>query len=136
MLFTASLKVNRPDRQPTPDRRRKYLAGRRAQSTAGRTVIVVDDGIATGTTVRVTLRALRLAGAARAILAVPVAPKNTLDTLQAEVDEIVRVNTPEPFLAVGQHYADFEQISDEEVVKLMDEASKLVVAELVGDYGR
>lgn len=107
-------------------RRQKYLAGRRALPIAGRTVIVVDDGIATGGTVRVALRAMSRAGAARVILAVPVAPPDTLDALQADAGEIICLSTPDPFFSVGEHYASFEQTSDEEVIRLMDEVRPLV----------
>lgn len=106
------------------ERRRKYLAGRPPQPVAGRAVIAVDDGIATGGTVRIALRALRRAGAARVILAVPVAPADVLEALRDEADEIICLSTPEPFFAVGQHYADFAQTSDEEVVRLMDDIRK------------
>ncbi|MEJ0094105.1 MAG: phosphoribosyltransferase [Methylocella sp.] len=100
-------------------RRRLYLGQRRAAPIKGRFVIVVDDGIATGGTIRAALKALRRAGAKRIVLAVPVAPRDTLDALRLEADEIVCLSTPEPFSAVGLHYADFKQTSDEEVIQLL-----------------
>lgn len=106
-------------------RRSAYRGDRPSHTVGGRTVIVVDDGIATGSTVRVALQALRRAGAARLVLAVPVAPRETLAELAQEVDEIVCLATPEPFYAVGEHYADFEQTSDEEVVELLRAAENL-----------
>lgn len=100
-------------------RREAYLGGAPHMPIAGRTVIVVDDGIATGGTVRASLRALRKKQPAKLILAVPVAPKDTLDSLAGECDAIVCLATPEPFYAVGAHYADFAQTSDDEVKRLL-----------------
>jgi putative phosphoribosyl transferase len=97
-------------------RRALYLRGRAAVDVKGATVIVVDDGIATGTTVRAALKALRRRGAARLVLAVPVAPHDTLTQLQREVDRIVCLAEPYPFRAIGLHYEDFEQVSDEAVI--------------------
>lgn len=88
----------------------------------GRTAIVVDDGIATGNTAMVALQALGTAGAAKIVLAVPVAPRDTLDTLRAFCDEIVCLATPSPFYAVGAHYRDFGQTSDAEVIQFLHEA--------------
>lgn len=96
-------------------RRSAYRPGAGAPEVAGHTVVVVDDGIATGATVRAALRALRRRGAARLVLAVPVAPADTLAALRAEVDAIVCLEQPLPFVAVGRHYADFTQVSDDEV---------------------
>ncbi|KLK90184.1 phosphoribosyltransferase [Microvirga vignae] len=103
-------------------RRQHYLAGRRPVDVQGRVAIVVDDGIATGSTVRAALKGLAQARPARLILAVPVAPKDTVDRLRAEADEVICLMTPEPFYAVGQHYDDFRQTSDREVTTLLDEA--------------
>lgn len=82
-------------------------------------MILVDDGIATGGTVRAALRALRKAGADRIVLAVPVAPRDVLEALSHECDEIVCLASPYPFHAVGAHYANFDQTSDEDVVRLL-----------------
>jgi putative phosphoribosyl transferase len=102
------------------ERRRKvYLGDRSPVSIAGRTVIVVDDGIATGSTARIALRAIGNAGVGRIVLAVPVAPRETLDMLKQDVDEIVCLSTPSPFIAVGAHYDDFGQLADEDVVSLL-----------------
>jgi putative phosphoribosyl transferase len=84
-----------------------------------RSVIVVDDGIATGGTVRAALQALAKSGAAQVILAVPVAPRNVLPSLSALCDRVVCLETPSPFYAVGAHYVDFRQTTDEEVVEAM-----------------
>ena len=110
------------------ERRRKVYLGDRVPSPAkDRTVIVVDDGIATGATVTIALRALRRAGPARLVLAVPVAPAETIASLKKEADEIVCLATPEPFYAVGLHYADFSQTSDEEVSELLAETRATTV---------
>jgi putative phosphoribosyl transferase len=96
-------------------RRTCYLGARPRVPLAGRSVVLVDDGIATGTTVRAALKALRRSGAAELVLAVPVAPADTLAQLRAEVDRIVCLRQPQPFRAVGLHYEDFRQVEDDEV---------------------
>ena len=104
------------------ERRRKVYRGNRPPvPLAGRTVIVVDDGIATGSTARTALRAIRNAGARKIVLAVPVAPKDALDELQTEVDEIICLSTPSPFFAVGAHYVEFGQLVDADVISLLKE---------------
>ncbi|ABL72775.1 phosphoribosyltransferase (plasmid) [Paracoccus denitrificans] len=105
-------------------RRQAYRGTRPAPEIRGRTVIVVDDGIATGATMRIALRALARSGAARVIVAVPVAPPDVLELIRAEADEVVCLRTPEPFHAVGFHYDDFDQTSDEEVVRALAEAGR------------
>jgi putative phosphoribosyl transferase len=104
-------------------RRALYLRGRTPVPVQGATVIVVDDGIATGTTVRAALKALRRRGAARIVLAVPVAPHDTLMALAREVDRIVCLAEPDPFRAIGLHYDDFHQVSDDEVIAALDAAA-------------
>ena len=104
-------------------RRGVYLRGRAPVPVAGATVIVVDDGIATGTTVRAALKALRRRNPARLVLAVPVAPSDTLALLRAEVDDIVCLAEPYPFHAIGLHYVDFHQVSDDEVLAALDAAN-------------
>jgi putative phosphoribosyl transferase len=100
-------------------RRRLYLAGRPPVAVAGRTAIVVDDGIATGYTMRAALRAIRRRGPRHLVLAVPVAPPETVAALAAEVDEIVCLSTPDHFGAIGQFYADFRQVEEAEVIALL-----------------
>lgn len=100
-------------------RRRLYLGGRAPADVAGATAIVVDDGIATGATVRAALKALRRRNAARIVLAVPVAPSDTLEELRAEVDEVVCLQAAEHFMSVGQFYGDFRQVDDAEVMRLL-----------------
>jgi putative phosphoribosyl transferase len=97
-------------------RRRVYLAGRLPVPLHGRTAIVVDDGIATGTSVRAALTALRRRRPAKVVLAVPVAPHETIKSLRVLVDRIVCLHQPEPFYAIGMLYGDFHQVADEEVI--------------------
>ena len=103
-------------------RRRVYFKGRAPVTVAGRAALVVDDGIATGATMRAALRALRRRSPAKLVLAVPVAPEHTIAALRPEVDEIVCLATPEEFYAIGQFYTDFRQLDDEDVVTLLDRA--------------
>jgi putative phosphoribosyl transferase len=105
-------------------RRKHYLAGRQPVDVQGRVAIVVDDGIATGSTVRAALKGLSRARPARLVLAVPVAPADTIERLRMEADEVICLMTPEPFYAVGEHYDDFRQTSDREVTTLLDEAQR------------
>ena len=104
-------------------RRAAYLQGRAPIGVDGATVIVVDDGIATGTTVRAALKALRRRHPARLVLAVPVAPSDTLAQLRGEVDDIVCLAEPHPFHAIGLHYGDFHQVGDDEVLAALASAN-------------
>ncbi|GBD41043.1 Putative phosphoribosyl transferase [bacterium HR39] len=104
-------------------RKARYLAGRAPAPVEGRTAIVVDDGIATGATMLAALRAVRRKGPKKVILAVPVAPPDSLARLSGEADETVCLHTSEWFMAVGQFYDDFRQIDDEEVVAALAEAA-------------
>jgi putative phosphoribosyl transferase len=96
--------------------RRAYLAGTTRPTLTGATVLLVDDGLATGTTARAALAALRSRRPARVVLAVPVAPADTLSALRPLVDGIVCLRVPEFFGGVGCHYADFHQVGDDEVI--------------------
>jgi putative phosphoribosyl transferase len=97
-------------------RRRRYLGARAREAVAGRTVIVTDDGIATGATMRTALRAVRAHGPKELVLAVPVAAKDTLDELRNEADSIVCLESPAWLEAVGIFYDDFRQVTDAEVI--------------------
>jgi len=103
-------------------RRAIYSRGRSKADVRNRTVIVVDDGIATGATMRVALRALRHAGVAYLILAAPVAPADTAEALKTECDEAVFISTPDDFGAVGFYYQNFAQLTDADVVRCLDQA--------------
>lgn len=104
-------------------RRALYFANRTRADARGRLAIVVDDGVATGATTRAALAAARAQKPKRLILAVPVAPAETLDALRGEADEVVALATPEPFVAIGCYYRDFRQIDDAEVVAALDRFS-------------
>lgn len=102
------------------ERRRKlYLGERPHPQLSGRTVIVVDDGIATGATTRAALRAIGMRKPAKLVLAVPVAPTHTLETLRREVDDLVCLEDYAEFGAIGLFYSDFRQVSDTEVIALL-----------------
>lgn len=104
------------------DRRERLYRGDRAEpDIRGRTVVLVDDGLATGSTMRAAAEAVRAAGPARLIIAVPVGARETCDSLRAEADEVVCALTPEPFQAVGLWYQDFSQTTDAEVSELLAE---------------
>jgi predicted phosphoribosyltransferase len=102
------------------ERRRQHFLGKRPPlEVAGRTAIVVDDGIATGATTRAALRAVRKRGPARLVLAVPVAPTSSLAELAGEADDIVCLEDHEMFGAIGMFYADFRQLTDQEVIEIL-----------------
>ena len=101
-----------------------YREGRPPPELRGRTVILVDDGLATGATMRAAIAAARARGAARLILATPVAALDTVSLLRPLADEIVAVETPEPFGAIGMWYDDFPQVSDDEVRSLLRRAAE------------
>jgi putative phosphoribosyl transferase len=100
-------------------RERIYREGRLFPDLRGRTVILVDDGLATGSTMRAAAAALRSLGAARLVAAVPVAPRESCDAMLEVVDDVICPRIPERFLAVGEWYEDFSQTSDEEVSELL-----------------
>jgi predicted phosphoribosyltransferase len=105
-------------------RRATYLGGAAPVPVEGRTAIVVDDGIATGATVKAALLGLRRRKPASVVLAIPVAPPDSLAELTPLVDRAVCLDAPADFYAVGAHYRDFPQVEDEEVVALLAEARK------------
>jgi len=104
-------------------RARRFRGDRPRTALEGRTVVVVDDGIATGSTARAACQVARARGAARVVLAVPVAPPGWEVQLGADADEFVCLDTPELFFAIGQFYADFAQTSDEEVIACLERAA-------------
>jgi Erythromycin esterase/Phosphoribosyl transferase domain len=104
-------------------REQLYREGRPIADPAGRTTIVVDDGLATGSSMRAAILALRRMKPARMVVAVPAAPASTCEELELEVDEVVCATTPSPFFAVGRSYWDFAQTTDEEVRDLLRAAA-------------
>jgi len=110
-------------------RERLYRGHRAAPEVRGRTVILVDDGIATGTTMRVAIRALKQLRPSRLVVAVPVAASSTCEEMRAEVDELVCLQSPEFFMAISPWYQDFAQTSDEEVCRLLEQSAQENLAE-------
>jgi predicted phosphoribosyltransferase len=103
-------------------RRVRYLGGRARAEIAGRVAIVIDDGIATGATTRAALRATRARRPRKLVLAVPVAPSETLAAMRAEADEVVCLHDEEDFGALGYYYRNFRQVTDEEVIAILAHA--------------
>lgn len=115
-------KVEQQERQELDRRVRSYRGERPALNVRGRTVILVDDGIATGSTARAAIAALREMQPARMVLAVPVAPPSTCQRLRRLLDELVVLDMPDPFYAIGQFYLDFSPVSDQVVTGLLARA--------------
>jgi predicted phosphoribosyltransferase len=111
------------EEQELDRRERIYREGRPFPDVRGRIVILVDDGLATGSTMRAAAAALRAQGADRLVVAVPVAPRVTCDALRELVDDVICAVTPEPFFAVGEWYQDFTQVGDAEVQDLLRRAA-------------
>jgi len=103
-------------------RERLYRGDRPPLRVAGKIAVLVDDGIATGSSMRAAIQALRQMGPSRIVVAVPVAPARTCDSLRPEVDELVCIQAPELFWAIGQFYEDFSQVADQEVTELLRRA--------------
>jgi putative phosphoribosyl transferase len=120
--------VERRERTELERRARRYRGDRFPVLLEGKTVVIVDDGIATGSTARAACQVARAQGAARVILAVPVASPDWTDRLAGDADEFACVDTPEPFFGVGQFYADFSQTSDDEVIGCLERGHPPVVA--------
>ncbi|MFJ8743753.1 phosphoribosyltransferase family protein [Embleya sp. NPDC127516] len=114
--------IERRERELLERRARRYRGERPPVELGGRTVVVVDDGIATGSTARAACRAARDRGAARVVLAVPVAPAGWGKEPDPDADEVICLHNPVGFMAVGQFYANFSQTTDEEVVECLDRA--------------
>jgi predicted phosphoribosyltransferase len=116
------------EQQELERRERLYRGDRPPVQIAGRIVILVDDGLATGSTMRAAVTAIRKQNPKRIVVSVPVAAPETCDEFRAEVDEVICASTPEPFRAVGLWYDNFDQTSDEEVHALLDVARKTETA--------
>jgi predicted phosphoribosyltransferase len=107
------------ERQELARRERLFRGDRPPPDVAGRTVILVDDGLATGATMRAAIHALRQQQPARIVVAVPTASPDTSEALKADADDVICAMTPEPFFAVGHWYEDFTQTTDDEVRELL-----------------
>ncbi len=106
--------------RPELERRRvAYLGDRKQPSTAGKTVVLVDDGAATGTTMKVAIRAMKRRSLRQIIVALPVAPPDVVAELSDEANRVVCLSSPTRFFALGYHYHDFPQLTDEEVVQAL-----------------
>ena len=115
--------VEERERAELERRARRFRGARPRVDLTGRTALIVDDGIATGSTARAACQVARAHGASRIVLAAPVAPPDAGRRLADDVDELIVCETPEPFFGVGQFYADFSQTSDDEVVDLLATAA-------------
>jgi predicted phosphoribosyltransferase len=96
-----------------------YRSGKGLPGLDGTTAILVDDGVATGATIKAAISALKDQGVAKLVVALPVGPPETVGVLRRMVDDVICLETPSPFMAVGAHYLDFTQVSDDEVVNLL-----------------
>lgn len=104
-------------------RQEQYASGRKPVDLKDKIAIIVDDGIATGSTMLATIQLVKTMGPKKIVMAVPVAPPQSLEKFQREVDEVVCLQTPEYFMAVGQFYEYFPQVEDEEAIRLLREAN-------------
>jgi putative phosphoribosyl transferase len=118
--------VAREEQRELERREDAYRAGRSPSPLNGRVVILVDDGLATGSTMRAAVTAVRSHEPARVVVAVPVGAQDTCRDLEAAADEVICARMPEPFSAVGQWYVDFEQTTDEEVRQLLRRHAELI----------
>ena len=117
-------RVAQREQQELERREKAYRGDRPQPDVQGKTVILVDDGLATGSTMRAAIRALRQRGPAKIVVAVPAASPDTCAEFRGEVEEIVCALTPEPFYAVGLWYEDFSQTSDQEVSDLLERSMR------------
>ncbi|MFB7913500.1 phosphoribosyltransferase family protein [Streptomyces sp. NPDC056061] len=116
-------RVEARERAVLEERAQRYRGNGQSAEAAGRTVLVVDDGVATGSTARAACRIVRARGAARVVLAVPVAPEGWTERLSGEADELICPETPRDFFAIGQFYADFSQVDDREVIACLERSA-------------
>jgi putative phosphoribosyl transferase len=115
----AFAKVEARERKELARRAERYRRHRNRVPLVGRTALIVDDGVATGSTARAACQVVRAEDAARVIFAAPVAPPGAIDALRQVADDVVVLETPEPFFAIGEFYDDFTPTPDEEVVRLL-----------------
>jgi putative phosphoribosyl transferase len=116
--------ITRREQRELERREALYRAGRTAIPVRDRTIVLTDDGLATGASMKAASKALRAERPRRLIVAVPVAARQTCDELRGDVDEVICAETPEPFMAVGIWYNDFRQTTDEEVKMLLEKAAR------------
>lgn len=117
-------KVAAREQKELERRERAYRGDRPWPEITGKCVILVDDGVATGATMRVAIKALRKQNPKEVVVAVPVAPPGTIEVLRREADDVVCLAMPEPFTAIGLWYVNFSQVSDEEVTEQLERAWK------------
>lgn len=118
-------RVIQREREVLESRARLFRGDREPLDLEGRVVVIVDDGMATGSTAKAAVRVTLALGAARVLVAAPVAPADTVDDLRSVSDAVVVLETPEPFYAVGQFYEDFRQTSDSEVVAALRDGQSI-----------
>ncbi|MCX6668831.1 MAG: phosphoribosyltransferase family protein, partial [Methanothrix sp.] len=106
-------------------RRQVYLGGRELLPGEGKVAIIVDDGVATGLTILLAIAELRHSHPKKVVVAVPVSSRDAAERIRADADELIALDVPPNFAAVGGHYEQFPQLSDEEVIKLMEQADDL-----------
>jgi len=129
MFHISKKEINRSLRQEQAELRRRarlYRGARPPPSVQGRTVIIVDDGLATGSTMQAAVSALKQEGPAHIVVAVPIAAPETCAAFRGTVDEVVCMRTPVPFYGVGEWYQDFSQTTDEEVRNLLGRAASFL----------
>jgi len=124
--------ICRRELQEIERRRKVYLQNRPPLDPAGKIAIVIDDGVATGATMRAALRATRMRHPKKLVLAVPVGAYDSIEELRGEVDEVVCLSAPEDFGALGHYYEDFCQLSDQDVIDILDRSSVVTAAPLQG----
>lgn len=110
-------------REMLKERYHKYMGDRKPAELKGKTVIIVDDGIATGQTIQASVDIAKAENAGKIVIAVPVGPPETVEKFRQQVDEVICLETPEEFYAVGQFYQNFEQTEDEEVIAFLKKAN-------------
>jgi putative phosphoribosyl transferase len=117
------IRIERRERIELDRRVARLCDGRARVEIAGRTVVLADDGIATGSTVRAACHVARARCASRVVIAVPVAAQSSATTLMSEADEVVALATPDSFFSIGEYYSDFSPVSEDAVVALLDRAA-------------
>jgi putative phosphoribosyl transferase len=110
-------------RRSLKDKYKRFMEGRKPVDLENKTIIIVDDGVATGNTILSAIKMLRNSKPEKIVVAIPVAPWETAEKIRSQVDDLICLYTPQPFIGVGQHYMDFDQVSDEQVMELLRNAT-------------